>query len=259
MKIGFLGAGHLGGSVIQGLLNTKKYQKQDFSIVVGTENSLKTYQQENFQVSLDWSTLSDCEVVVLALRPNDIIELKEKLTATFNKQQIIISVAAGVALEQLGAIFPNSLTTRVMPNTSCQFNQSMTMIVEEGNEKANQAAQDIFALLGKTLVLSEAKIHTFIAICGSANAYLYYWLQPLMQMSLDSQISQEDSKMILAGLLAGVAANIEHSAASLEELWKAVAVPNGTTIEAIKVFEQHQLEQVISDALIAVVKRSQEL
>lgn len=111
---------------------------------------------------------------MLALRPDDISSNQEKLAATFSKQQIIISVAAGVSLVQLQAIFPNCLVTRVMPNTSCQFNQSMTMITKEGQQQANQVAQEIFALLGKVLFLSEAKIHVFIAICGSASAYLYY-------------------------------------------------------------------------------------
>ncbi|MBE4704418.1 pyrroline-5-carboxylate reductase family protein [Spiroplasma platyhelix] len=259
MKIGFLGAGHLGGAIIKGLLASKKYQQEDFHIVVGSDSSMAAYQKENFKVSKDWATLADCEVVLLALRPDDISKNKEQLSAIFSKQQIIISVAAGVNLQQLQAIFPNASVSRAMPNTSCQFNQSMTMIAQEGKPEANQTAQEIFNLLGKTIVLPEEKIHVFIAICGSASAYLYYWLQPLMQMALDSKISLADSKSIITELLVGVAANIQHSSDSLAELQKQVSVPGGTTIEAISVFDQHNLKQVVSEAIAAVAKRSQEL
>lgn len=258
MKIGFLGAGHLGGAIIQGLLNSKKYNKQDFQVVVGSDESLQKYQQDGFQVSKDWSTLADCEVVLLALCPDVIKAQAEQLKQSFGRQ-IIISVAAGVTLEFLAELFPHASVAMVMPNTSCQFNQSMTMVAAESQAEAIVVAQELFALLGATIVLPVVKIHNFIAICGSASAYIYYWLEPLMKMALDSQISAADSKKILAGLLNGAAANIKHSSVSLDDLAKQVSVPGGTTIEAIKVFDGHKLKDVISEAIIAVAHRSEEL
>lgn len=259
MKIGFLGAGHMGAAIITGLLHSKKFSKADFKIVVASDSSLAAYQQENFAVSKDWSSLQDCQVVFLALRPDVIKSLASKLSTTFSKQQIIISVAAGLSLAGLGKIFPNALVTRVMPNTSCASNQSMSMISKEGSIQANQLALELFSYLGKTVLLSEDKIHVFIAICGSASAYLYYWMQPLMQLALASCISLEDSKTILTELLVGVATNIKQSPENLSNLQKQVSVPGGTTIEAIKIFDQHNLKQIITSALSAVVKRSQEL
>lgn len=259
MKIGFLGAGHLGKSIIEGLLNSKKYQKMDFKIVVASNSSLEYFEQRQFQVSKNWNFLIDCEVLIIALRPNDIKMLSNQLSSTFKKQQIILSVAAGISLQDLQNIFLNGLITRVMPNTSCQFNQSMTMITKEGNKEANDKGQEIFNLLGRTVFLTEEKIHVFIAICGSAIAYLYYWLEPLMQLSLDNDISLEDSKIILANLLIGAAANIEHNNATLQDLQNQVTVPNGTTIEAIKVFDQNNFKTTIAKAIKAVEKRSKEL
>lgn len=258
MKIGFLGAGHLGGAIIQGLLNSKKYQQDNFKIVVGSDSSLQKYQQDGFQVSKDWASLADCEVVLLALRPDVVKEQQEQLKQSFGKQ-IIISVAAGVTLDFLQGLFPNASVAMVMPNTSCQFNQSMTMVAAESQAEAMAVAQELFNLLGATIVLSAAKIHTFIAICGSASAYIYYWLEPLLQMALNDQISVADSKKILAGFLNGAAANIAHSSVSLDDLAKQVSVPGGTTIEAIKVFDEHKVREVIAEAIAAVARRSEEL
>lgn len=260
MKIGFLGAGNMGCSIIQGLLNSKKYHKEDIKIVVSSNSSVEKYQKENFLVSQEWRSLVDCDVVILALVPNKIKELKEQLVALFSKsKQIIISVAAGISLAYLQTIFASAAVTRVMPNTSCQFNQSMSLITQEGSMQANKVAAEIFNLLGKTVVLSEEKMHVFIAICGSASAYLYHWLQPLMQLALEQNISLEDSKSIIANLLVGVATNIEHSSASLAELQSQVTVPGGTTVEAIKIFEQKHVQHTIDQAIKAVEKRSQEL
>lgn len=174
MKIGFLGAGHLGSSIIEGLISSKKYSSKDLKIVINSENSLSKFQKQNFQVSQDWDFLLDCHLLILALKPSDIIKLKEKLSSVFSNIKIVVSVAAGVTLAQLQQIFKNSAITRAMPNTSCKSSESMTMIVEQGHPSANKQALSIFNLLGKTIVFPEDKIHVFIAICGSASAYIYY-------------------------------------------------------------------------------------
>ncbi|MDQ7983073.1 MAG: pyrroline-5-carboxylate reductase [Spiroplasma sp.] len=255
MKIGFLGAGHLGKSIITGLLNSKKYQKKDFKIVIDSDQSKEYFAKSGYQVSQDWNYLQDCDLVILAILPQNIKELKDKLQSTF-KKQTIISVASGITLQQLQKILPSCLITRVMPNTSCQFNQSMTMVVSEGNKAANDYALAIFNLLGRTIVLREEKMHTFIAICGSASAYLYYWLQPLMKLAAIDQIKPGDSKLIITNLLLGVAANIGHSTDSLETLQNQVTAPGGTTFEAIKVFDEYHLQDIIKQAIDAVARKS---
>lgn len=255
MKIGILGAGHLGKSIINGLLNSKKYQKSDFRIVINSNESQKIFKKEGFLVSQDWKFIQDCDLIILALLPQDIKGLKSKLQTTF-KKQMILSVASGITLKQLKDIFPTCSITRVMPNTSAQFNQSMTMIAKEGTKDANKVALTLFKWLGKTIILPEEKIHTFIAICGSASAYLYYWLQPLMNLAAVDNITQEDSKLIITNLLTGVAANISHSSESLETLQNQVATAGGTTIEAIKVFDEYHLKDVIKEAIDAVARKS---
>lgn len=255
MKIGILGAGHLGKSIINGLINSKKYQRSDFKIVVNSNESQQGFKKEGFLVSQDWKFIQDCEVIILALLPYNIIDLKSKLQTTF-KKKMILSVASGVTLKQLQVIFPTCVVTRVMPNTSVQYNQSMTMITKEGAKAANRVALDLFKWLGKTIILSEKQIDTFIAICGSASAYLYYWLQPLMNLAIVDDISEADSKVIITNLLLGVAANISNSSATLEMLQNQVATTGGTTIEAIKVFDEYHLKDVIKQAIEAVAKKS---
>lgn len=255
MTIGILGAGHLGKSIINGLVNNKKYQKSDFRIVVNSNESQQAFKKAGFLVSQDWKFIQDCDLIILALLPQNIIDLKGKLQATF-KKQMILSVASGITLKQLKAIFPTCSVTRVMPNTSVQYKQSMTMVTKEGSKDANKAALNLFKWLGKTIILSEKQIHTFIAICGSASAYLYYWLQPLMKLAIVDDISEADSKVIITNLLLGVAANIINSSASLEMLQNQVATTGGTTIEAIKVFDEYHLKDVIKQAIEAVAKKS---
>jgi len=53
MKIGILGAGHLGKSIINGLINSKKYQRSDFKIVVNSNESQQALKKEGFLVSQD--------------------------------------------------------------------------------------------------------------------------------------------------------------------------------------------------------------
>lgn len=48
MKIGILGARHLATSIIKGLLNSSKYQKLDFKIVIASDATVTHFQNQQF-------------------------------------------------------------------------------------------------------------------------------------------------------------------------------------------------------------------
>jgi len=77
-----------------------------------------------------------------------------------------------------------------------------------------------------------------------------------MKLAIVDDISEADSKVIITNLLLGVAANISNSSTSLEMLQNQVATTGGTTIEAIKVFDEYHLKDVIKQAIEAVAKKS---
>lgn len=258
MKIGFLGAGKLGQAILEGLINSKKYQQKNIKIVIKSDRSLKLLKDKKFLVSQDWTFLDDCKVIILALTPQDINRLKDKLKNAFTNK-IIISVASGFSLTKLNLIFNKCLNTRIMTSTSCQFNQALTMICLEGNSEANKVTLDIFDNCGKTIILSEQYIHNFIATYGSASGYLYYWLQPLMENLFKTGISLENSKIIISSLLLGVASNILNNDLSLQELTNNVCSPGGTTIEAIDIFEKNNFQEIIDQALEACLNKSIQL
>ncbi|WP_342277369.1 pyrroline-5-carboxylate reductase [Spiroplasma endosymbiont of Nephrotoma flavescens] len=258
MKIGFLGAGNMGKAIIDGLLNTNAFTNENIKVVINSDKSFQYWNNRHISVSKQWEFLRDCEIIILALTPQDILKLKEQLTNLFT-QKIIISVASGINMTLLKTIFKDCEVTRVMPNTSCQFNNSMTMICEEGNVIANEQALNIFNYCGKTISLSEKQIHLFIAICGNASGYLYHWLQPLIEIAENNNLSKDEAKTIVGGLLLGVATNILNSDLELKKLQENVTSPDGTTMAAIKVFETNNLQNIISDAVNACMLRSKQL
>lgn len=167
MKIGFLGGSKITTTIINGIINSNNFQKDNFKIVVKTNKSCEKWQNANFSASTKWESLNECQVIILTLLPQDIYELQTNLKTNFNNK-IIISIASGVTIKKLREIFNNCYIAQIMTNTSCQFNQATIMICTESDEIAKNKTAAIFKFCGSLINLSETKIHEFIAIYGSA-------------------------------------------------------------------------------------------
>ncbi|WP_342263751.1 pyrroline-5-carboxylate reductase family protein [Spiroplasma endosymbiont of Clivina fossor] len=76
MKIGFLGAGNMGKAIIDGLLNTNAFTNENIKVVINSDKSFQYWNNRHISVSKKWEFLRDCEIIILALTPQDILKLK---------------------------------------------------------------------------------------------------------------------------------------------------------------------------------------
>ena len=70
---------------------------------------------------------------------------------------------------------------------------------------------------------------------------------------------QELATQLAIGTIVGSAAMLQESGLDAATLRKNVTSPNGTTAAALKVFSDSNLEKIVTDAMSAARKRSQEL
>ena len=70
MKYGFIGAGNLASSVIDGMVSSGQYQKADI-VVFDTSESVKTaYREKGFSVAENAETLENsCDFIFLTVKP----------------------------------------------------------------------------------------------------------------------------------------------------------------------------------------------
>ena len=151
----------MGGAIARGLSTCDLFRPQDITVI--NRRASKTAEIQEFNPELqavtgDYSSLATAYIVVIAVKPW-IVEalIKEHLTGKRPDGQIVISVAAGIFLEQLQTWAGKDRALYcAIPNTAIEVKQSMTFITGlNATEDQNRLVLNIFGALGKAELVEE--------------------------------------------------------------------------------------------------------
>ncbi|HLD17406.1 MAG TPA: pyrroline-5-carboxylate reductase [Coxiellaceae bacterium] len=261
--IAFLGAGHLGKSMMAGLL-ANGYKPEKLWATTHSENSRQHVTQEfsGVHVTTDnHDAVLHADVVVLSVLPKQVKSLLESLQIRFHQQKpLIISVAAGVTVEYierwLGGHFPIVLA---MPNMPSQLRVGATGLYANSavNEAQKKIAASLFEGLGLVVWVTVPEgINQVLAISGSGPAYFFRFMECMQKTAEKMGLNRETARQLAAQTALGAAKMVLETNESLAALWHSVAVPGGTTEAALQVFNQANLEDVVARAMEAAYNRS---
>jgi len=269
-KIGFIGGGNMASSIIGGLLNTKKnnIQLNNQDIWVFEPNKDKTQDLKNnfnIQIAADnRQLLVECNIVIIAVKPQVLQKVLKPLKETFKTQQpLIVSIAAGIrsnTIEQwLGGEYA---LVRVMPNTPALVGSGASGLYANSrvSDKQRQITEELLNSIGiNHWVKKESDIDIVTALSGSGPAYFMLFIKSLIESAESAGLDPKTAKELAVATASGTAKLIANSNASLETLMDNVTSPGGTTEQALFSFKDQELPQVIHNAFEAARLRSEEL
>lgn len=171
MDITFIGGGNMASALISGLLQQGYTAKQLHVVEINAENREKIKHAYGVSALADLeSGVADADVIVLAVKPQHLHELSQRLSL-FLKHQLVISIAAGICSADIERWLGGYLRiVRAMPNTPCSIQSGVTGLYAGlgVNEEDKRIAQSILAAVGTTLwVENEDMLHAITAISGA--------------------------------------------------------------------------------------------
>jgi pyrroline-5-carboxylate reductase len=208
------------------------------------------------------SSAKDADLVILAVKPNMILETLKEIATSLKPNCLVVSVAAGITTkameEQLSG---NSAVVRAMPNTPSVVGLGVTGISKGSNVSDQQLdlAVKLFSSVGKVLVVDEGKIDALSTISGSGPAYVFYFAEKLIAAAKSLGFSDQEASLMVKETFLGSATLLATSSSSPEELRKQVTSPNGTTMQATGRFDAADFEKVFIEATEAALARAKEL
>ena len=261
-KLIFIGGGNMAEAMLSKLINSNS----EIVVIQKNPEKLTKLQQKypsiNFAPTLNFKTTADT-FIILAVKPQD-----AKNACLAIAQQIvdspIISVMTGISSNALSTWLNNNKITRVMPNTpsSLGLGVSGVYFTSHINDKQQEFIKSIFNQFVKTYIFSnEDSINKITATAGSAPAYLFYFIESMIESTKNTfGFSNDEAKEIVLQVVKGSLGMIENNPQlSLQELRANVTSKKGTTAEAINVFEKHNLKKIVDEAEIAAYHRAQEI
>jgi pyrroline-5-carboxylate reductase len=263
MKICFIGGGNMATALIGGLLG-KGFASEQISVVEINADSRAKLQQD-FKVRAVETTAegvqgSDC--IVLAVKPQQLRDVAQQLAPVLNKQQMLISIAAGIRAQDLSRWANSQNVVRAMPNTPALIQAGMTGLyaLPKVGAAQREQAQNILAAVGETLWLQdEAMLDAVTAISGSGPAYVFYMIEALQQAAIAQGFNAKEARQLSLATFLGASKLAACSTDDVGTLRTKVTSKNGTTERALMSLAENNVAQHIAQAAQAAAARSREM
>jgi len=258
MKVGFIGAGHMGSAIIAGI-----YKEHEIFICEKEPRRIEQLVAEFGVTVLDLPDLSSrCDVIILAVKPQGMESVLAQLREVIRPEVLVISIAAGLTLDYLQKGLPDGIRViRTMPNMPARIGEGMTGLCVGPHATAQdlRTAADLFNAVGKTVVVEEFLMNALTAVSGSGPAYVFLFAECLIKAACSLGLSEETARLLVEQTLQGSIRQMAVLGTDPAVLRHQVTSPGGTTAAALAVFEGSDFQEIIQRALEAASRRGQEL
>jgi pyrroline-5-carboxylate reductase len=263
-KVGLIGYGNLAQSLIQGWTFKNHIPSSRLFVSNRSEGKLAK-AKENLDLQFCASNeelVEKVDIVILAVKPQDISSAIDSVQASFNPNQIVLSLAAGVPLDSLEKKMPNCRVARVMPNTAtAEASGVIGFCHQNEDEGLSTLIDDLFSPLGYTLeVEDEEQLNSLVVGCASGTGFLIelmtYWQEWLEERGFEPATAKQLALQTFVGSSLWVKAQSQNT---FEELLNKVASKKGVTAAGLESMRELELERVLRVSLEKASLRNQEL
>jgi pyrroline-5-carboxylate reductase len=258
MKLGSIGAGHMGGAIIRAALDAGLYAH----ISSPVPEELEPFALAGCGTSPNnLDTVRNADLILLAVRPNQAESVLKEI-APWMDGKCLISICAGVTTGSIKKhLPPTAYVLRVMPNLPLAHGLGATvMAAAQGvpDEFVN-AAKTLFERGGIVEVLEESRINAATALGGSGVAYFFRMAGIMADWAAENGIPAESALKIVAQTMSGAAKMLTDTTKSPHGLANSVAVPGGTTEAAFRAFDKENFDGALKSGMDACRNRGIQL
>ena len=260
--IAFIGGGNMASAIIGGLL----HQGLDASRIEIVEPwaEARTRLQTQFGITAHEApsaALARCALVVWAVKPQTFRDAAAQARA-HTQHALHLSVAAGIRSDSIAQWLGSERIVRAMPNTPALVGKGMTGLFARAAVSAQERdlVEAVVATTGAHVWLNEeAHLDAVTALSGSGPAYVFYFLEAMVQAGTGMGLTEAQARQLAIGTFTGAAELARASADPLELLRERVTSKGGTTYAALTSMEASGVKAAFVQAMQAAQTRAAEL
>lgn len=255
MKIAMIGCGNMGSALAKRLslentvfLYDHHIEKQAALAKFG--KLCRTY----------FEALQNAEAVILAVKPQSLKKTAKELQESLKKDQIIISLLAGVTLQSLKECFPKSAIVRIMPNLAVQYGEGVIGASCRGlKQDIKMRLAKLLNSLGKVYWIPEKKMDALTSLTGSGPAFFYAIMEAIVEAGITMGFTPQVALDMTLHMAIGSLTLLSQSEKPIKELIREIASPGGTTMAGLKKLEESPIQEIIKNTFQAACQRATEL
>lgn len=256
MKLGFIGGGNMAFAIAGGVCKAEIINPVDITVNDTSEAALDKFKEIGIKISTDISDVTDCNFIILAVKPFIIPVVLEKLKNEYKdkiKETVFISIAAGISVDYIKeSLGFDAKVVRIMPNTPALVGAGMSVIAKALSPVSDaefEYVKKIFDSVGETEVMNENMLNAVIALSGSSPAYIFMLIEAMADGAVRDGIARDTAYKLAAQSVLGSAKMVLDTKKHPGELKDMVCSPKGTTIEAVAQLEESGFRNAIISAM----------
>lgn len=264
MKVLVIGAGNMGLTYAEGMAQSPLLNRRKLMIYDVSEEKITALKKEPlFDV---YENIEDClpeaDIVFIAVKPYHCEALFEEIKPMVNKDQLFVSLMAGVTIEKIQDSLGIKKVVRTMPNLPAKVGKGITSYTEAAEVSRVELlmVRNLLDTTGESIkVKNENFIDASTGISGSGPAYVFYFMQSMMEAALKMGFSANDSKVLVSNTFEGAVELFNQSDLSPNSWMDRVASKGGTTRAALDSLDDNNVKELIKEAAYAAFDRAVEL
>lgn len=261
--IGVIGVGNMGKALARGLIHAGVIPADHLLLADREPERLTALVQELGAVSSSVDSLvPKSDIVILAVKPQDMDNLLRSHAALFRSDQLVISIAAGLRTQRLEQILQKSVpVVRVMPNLPVLVcaGASAYSLGQYASWPHGVVTSLIFSAVGVVVEVDEDQMDTVTALSGTGPAYVFLLAEMMTEAGTREGLPTEVSSYLAVQTILGAARMMKESDKDAAELRIQVTSPKGTTAAAVATLEQQNFRNIFYQGVHAARVRSAEL
>lgn len=260
-EIGFIGAGKMGTALIGGLISKGVFARDEIIACAHSEKTSKAVSEE-YGIRMLPSAAEVCAeagIIVLAVKPKQVPEVLADVPGLSGK--VLVSIVAGLTLEQLKSYVPDAKNVRVMPNHCCTVLEGAmgyccdTSVTPEEKERV----AGILESVGLAVEVQESDMDIVTGIAGSSPAFMYLVIDAMADAGVLNGLKRDESIRLAAQSMLGAAKMVLETGKHPDVLRDEVCSPGGTTIEGVRTLEDMGLRSAVIAAVDVTTDKSRRM
>jgi pyrroline-5-carboxylate reductase len=263
-KVAVLGAGKLGGIILQALLREGLLSKElTRATVRHSDRAFRLAEKLRIDVGTDNAkAVQGADIIFICVKPQTVQEVLEEIRPHISPGQLVISVAASVSTSQIEtALGVKTAVVRAMPNTPCALGVGMTGLCKGSYVSPEEIALacSLFDVVGRTVVVDEKHMDAVTGLSASGPAFIYIILESLAEAGVKVGLPRDVATLLAAQTTMGAAKVVLETGDHPALLKDAVTTPAGCTIDGIMELEEGKLRVTLIKAVVKATQRAKEL
>lgn len=257
MKIGIVGAGNLGRSIAEGIIENGSFEQ----LIVSKRNltPIEYLQGDKVIVTSDNTRLiKESDIIILTLKPFTIIPFLEEFKELFDsKRHTIVSAATGITIGEIeDAVAMRMDIHRAMPNTAAKIGESITALCSNNylDDRRSDVAS-VFKSVGEVIQIDENLMEsaTILGACGVA--YVLRFMRAMIQGGIEVGFDANTATKIVAQTMKGASDLIIKYGSHPEEEIDKVTTPKGCTIVGLNEMEHAGFSSALIKGIVTSYQR----